>query len=112
MLSIDGESERIVAVLHDVVEDTDITLSALAAEGFPTEVLAAIEALTKKPGEHREQAAYRAAANPIARLVKLADVADNMNLSRIPHPTAEDTARLEEYKQVRAILIGDQVNTS
>ena len=110
MLSVKGEVDRIVAVLHDVVEDTDVTLGALAAEGFPTEVLAAIEALTKKPDEHRLPAAHRAAANPIARVVKLADVEDNMDLSRIPHPTAADYARLEEYKLVRAILVGSIVN--
>jgi len=105
MISVSGEVERIAAVLHDVVEDTHISLADLAAEGFPGEVLAAIEALTKKKGEHRLPAAHRAAANPIARVVKLADVDDNMDLSRIPHPTTADYARLEEYKLVRAILV-------
>ena len=104
MLKVSGEFECMAAVIHDVVEDTDITLDYLAAEGFPAEVLAAIKALTKTPGEHRVPAAHRAAANPIARVVKLADVDDNMDLRRIPNPTAEDYARLEEYKQVRAIL--------
>jgi hypothetical protein len=65
----------------------------------------AITALTKLPGETRLAAAHRAAANPIARKVKLADNADNMDLSRIPNPTAKDWARLEEYKAVRAILL-------
>ena len=50
-------------------------------------------------------AARRAVANPIARQVKLADVADNMDLERIPNPTARDYARLEEYKQVYALLL-------
>jgi (p)ppGpp synthase/HD superfamily hydrolase len=101
MLRVATEHERMAAVLHDVVEDTDVTLHALAAEGFASEVIAAVEALTKRPGESRMQAAERAAANPIARVVKLSDNAENMDLSRIANPTAEDYARLEEYKLVR-----------
>jgi GTP diphosphokinase / guanosine-3',5'-bis(diphosphate) 3'-diphosphatase len=105
MLSVDTTHQRIAAVLHDVVEDTAITLADLSAEGFPSAVIDAIFALTKTAGEGRIAAAHRAAANPIARVVKLADVADNMNLARIPNPTEKDFARLKEYEQVRAILL-------
>jgi GTP diphosphokinase / guanosine-3',5'-bis(diphosphate) 3'-diphosphatase len=70
-----------------------------------SEVLAAIDALTKKPGESRMEAAARAAKDPIALLVKLADNSENMDLSRIANPTADDIARLDEYKKVRALLI-------
>jgi len=105
MLQVDGASARIAAVLHDVVEDSDITLDALAKEGFSEEVLSALEALTKRPGESRIEAAYRAAADPIARVVKLADNTDNSDLSRITSPSAKDYAHLEQYKQVRAILL-------
>jgi hemoglobin-like flavoprotein len=68
-------------------------------------VLAAVLALTKQQGESRLAAAYRAAAHPIARMVKLADVTDNMNMSRIAQPTQKDWARLEEYQQVKAVLL-------
>lgn len=105
MLRVATEHERMAAVLHDVVEDTDVTLHALAAEGFAPEVIAAVEALTKRPGESRMQAAERAAANPIARVVKLADNAENIDLSRIANPSATDYARLEEYKLVREALL-------
>jgi len=105
MLSVSSLHERMAAVLHDVVEDTDLTPSDLVAEGFPTEVIAAIQALTKLPGEARIDAAHRASANPIARAVKLADVMDNMDLSRIAEPTEKDFARLKEYEQVRLILL-------
>lgn len=105
LLRVEGASEQIAAVLHDVVEDSAFTLEHLAAEGFTADVLAALDALTKKPGESRVQAATRAAANPIARAVKLADNAENSDLSRIPNPTAKDHERLEEYRQVRAILL-------
>ena len=106
MLRVSTEHERMSAVLHDVVEDTPVTFEQLAREGFPQEVLLAIEALTKRPGESRLQAAERAAANPIARVVKLADNAENMDLSRIAAPTEKDFARLREYEQVRALLLG------
>ena len=105
MLHVEGESARIAAVLHDVVEDSDVTLEDLAKEGFSEEVLAAVEAVTKRPGESRIEAACRAAANSIARAVKLADNADNSDLSRIADPGAKDYVRLEKYKEVRAILL-------
>lgn len=105
MLAVSAPLERIAAVLHDVVEDTAVTLDQLRIEGFPNEVLQAIQALTKLPGESRLAAAARAAANPISRAVKLADVTDNMDLSRIANPTQKDHARLLEYQQVRALLL-------
>ena len=104
MLAVHTPHERMAAVLHDVVEDTHITLARLESEGFPPEVIAAVEALTKRPGESRLDAAKRAAVNPIARKVKMADVSDNMNLGRIANPTEKDFARLREYEQVLQIL--------
>ena len=115
MLRVMSAHERMAAVLHDVVEDTPVSLQQLVAEGFAPEVVTAVEALTKRPGESRIDAARRAAANPVARRaaanpvareVKLADNAENMDLSRIENPTERDFARLEEYKTVRAILLG------
>lgn len=105
MLRVDGAHEQMAAVLHDVVEDTSVTLDNLAQEGFPSEVLRAIAALTKLPGETRLEAAARAAADPVARKVKLADNAENMDLSRIPNPTEKDYARCREYEEVRALLL-------
>lgn len=105
MLSQSDPAARIAAVLHDVVEDTPVTLDDLRQVGFAADVLTAVDALTKRAGEDRLSAARRAAANPIARLVKLADVADNMDLRRISDPTERDFARLKEYEQVRALLL-------
>ena len=105
MFRVNGEHEQMAAVLHDVVEDTAITIDDLAREGFPSEVLRAIAALTKLPGETRLEAAARAAADPIPRKVKLADNAANMDLSRIPNPTEKDYARCREYEEVRALLL-------
>ena len=108
MLRMNSSIERIVAVLHDVVEDSGVTLDFLTAEGFLPEVISAVEALTKRQGESRIDAARRAKQDPVARLVKLADNAENMDLSRIAEPTERDYARVEEYKVVRSILLGEQ----
>lgn len=105
MLALSHEDERIAAILHDVVEDTNIDIQDLQNEGFSATVIDAVCALTKRPGETRMEAATRAAQNPIARRVKLADNADNMDLSRITNPTEADFARLEEYRKVRSFLL-------
>lgn len=105
MLRLNGNHERIVAVLHDVVEDTKVTLEDLRRAGFSEFVLEAVDALTKRSGETRIIAAGRAAMNGVARVVKLADNAENMDLSRISEPTEKDLTRLEEYRAVRALLL-------
>jgi (p)ppGpp synthase/HD superfamily hydrolase len=105
MLRLDSIDQQIAAVLHDVVEDTEVTLDDLRKEGFSRGVMDAVEALTKRPGESRLEAAVRAAKNKTARAVKLADNAENMDLSRIKNPTEKDYARIEEYKAVRALLL-------
>ena len=109
MCSVETPHERLAAVLHDVVEDTAVTIDDLANEGFPAEVLDAVQALTKLSGESRLDAAKRAVRNRIARKVKLADVADNMDMNRIPNPTAKDHARLREYRDVRKLLLKGDV---
>jgi guanosine-3',5'-bis(diphosphate) 3'-pyrophosphohydrolase len=105
MLRMSTDEERIVAVLHDVVEDSDYSISDLAGEGFSVTIIEAVEALTKGPGETRVDAAYRAARNPLALKVKLADNAENMDLTRISNPTAKDFNRIKEYEEVRQILM-------
>jgi (p)ppGpp synthase/HD superfamily hydrolase len=105
MFAVTSEHERMAAVLHDVVEDTAVSLDDLQQEGFPAEVINAVQALTKLPGESRMEAARRAAVNEIARIVKLADNADNMDLTRIANPTDKDFERLREYERVKALLL-------
>ena len=82
-----------------------MTTDDLAGHGFSDAVVSAVTALTKTAGESRLAAAGRAVQDPIARIVKLADLADNMDLGRIPNPTSKDFARLEEYKQVRSLVV-------
>ncbi len=104
MLAVKTPFERMAAVLHDTVEDTSISLADLRDAGFSAEVLDAVDALTKRKGEKRLDAARRAAKNPIALVVKLADVTDNINLGRISNPTQQDFERLKEYEQVKELL--------
>ena len=104
MLQLQQPDQQIVAVLHDILEDTHTTTQDLQNLGFQTHIIQAIQALTKLPQETRVQAAMRTAQNPLACAVKIADVQDNMNLTRIPNPTARDLSRLEEYRQVLEIL--------
>lgn len=112
MLKFKTPEQQIVAVLHDILEDTDTTVVDLISLGFSPTIIHAVQALTKHANENRIDAAYRAVKNPIARAVKLADVADNMDLSRIAHPTAQDLYRVEEYKQVQHILISAEETLS
>ena len=105
MLNVPTIEHKIVAVLHDVLEDTETNTEDLRKLGFQQQIIDAILALTKKVGESRLQAAQRTVQNPIARVVKLADIADNMDLSRIQSPTIKDFERLKEYQQVRDILL-------
>lgn len=105
MLKMPDLDTQMIAILHDILEDTPTTAEDLAQFGFSTTIIQAIQALTKFDGESRIDAAHRAAKNPLARMVKLADVTDNMDLSRIPQPTAQDFSRLKEYEQVKTILM-------
>jgi (p)ppGpp synthase/HD superfamily hydrolase len=104
MLKVGTLEERIVAVLHDVVEDCDISLEELAEEGFSETVLAAIESVTRVPGEAYEDFIARAAQNPIGRVVKLADLEENSDLSRIVQPGWEDLERIEKYRRAIGVL--------
>lgn len=92
MGALRDEHERMAAVLHDVVEDTTVTLADLTEAGCPAPVLAALEAISKQPGEDQQAYLARVAANPIALAVKRADIADNMSpdrLSRLDRDTQE-----------------------
>lgn len=104
MFAVAGPEERIAAVLHDVVEDTPWTIEGLRAEGFGERVLAAIDALTRRPDESYPAFIERAASNADARAVKVADIRDNLDLSRIPNPTDRDVERLERYRTALASL--------
>ena len=95
---MENTEDRIVAVLHDVVEDTDWTLERLRKEGFPQGVIDAIDSVTWRKYEDFEDFILRAAQNPIGRRVKLADLRDNSNLGRIAKPSKTDFKRVDKYR--------------
>jgi (p)ppGpp synthase/HD superfamily hydrolase len=97
MGKVETVQERIVAILHYVVEDTPWTLAQLQAEGFSKEIIVAVDCLTKRPRESYRARVARAAGNPLARRVKAADLEDNMDLRRYPRVSAADRTRLAKY---------------
>lgn len=108
MLRQDSSEAMIGAVLHDVVEDTDITIDQLAEAGFSSAVLEAISLLTHDKSIPYMDYIRAIARNAIARQVKLADLIDNMDLNRIPNPQEKDYLRLEKYKVAYEYLTKDK----
>jgi hypothetical protein len=106
MLAVQSPEERIVAVLHDVVEDGGITPDYLMRQGFSEIVLAALASVTKTPADVGDYEGFvrRAGANAIGRVVKLADLRDNSDLSRIRNPSAADFERTEKYRRAIEVL--------
>lgn len=93
--SVEGRDEIVVALLHDVVEDTGVSLSDLA-DDFPDDIIEAVDAITHRPGEPREDYYRRVAKNALARCVKLADIADNASPQRMSLLDEATRMRLEK----------------
>lgn len=98
MMLVSGIEARIVAVLHDVVEDTPTTLDDLRALGYSEAIVTAVDHLTRRDDETYEQFIERIKPHPLARHVKLADLMDNMDLRRIDHLGEGDLERLRRYQ--------------
>lgn len=105
MLRGKNETEMIVGILHDTVEDTPITLDMLRMEGFSEEVLAAVSCITKEKGEDYGDFINRVLTNPLATQIKLYDIEDNMNRDRIPFPTPKDEARFAKYEKYHKVIL-------
>lgn len=88
---------KIVALLHDIVEDTDVTPEFLLQQGFPQEIVDAVVAISRKEDETYEDFIDRVAQNKLATEVKLSDLEDNMNIFRLQEITEEDRLRLNRY---------------
>ncbi|MGF7535361.1 GTP pyrophosphokinase [Bacillus mexicanus] len=96
--------EKIVGVLHDIVEDTEMTFAELKERGYPFLIIEAIDSITRREDETRDQFIFRVSQNPIGRKVKLEDLRDNMDLSRIKKITEKDVKRIKMYQRDVLIL--------
>jgi hypothetical protein len=99
MLRAGTPDERLVAVLHDVLEDSSWTAEGLRREGFPRHVVRAVERLTRREGESYDEHLARVAEDGLAMQVKLLDLADNADLGRIAKPSGEDEVRARKYRE-------------
>ena len=105
MMRVETEEEKIVAILHDVVEDTDWTFDALRKEGFSETIIEALETVTK----YSEEEDYgdfiqRSLKNDIGRKVKIADLRENLDVTRIGELTDKDLERINKYKRALKTL--------
>lgn len=99
-------NEKIVGVLHDVVEDTDWTFERLAAEGFSSEIIEALQCVTKLSEEEPyDEFIERVKASRLAVAVKLNDLADNMDIRRLGELTEKDFKRLQKYHRAYKQLL-------
>ena len=105
MMRVETEEEQIVAILHDVVEDTDWTFDALRNEGFSETVIEALETVTKQSeDEDYEDFIKRSLRNDIGRKVKIADLRENLGVTRIGELSEKDIKRINKYKKALQIL--------
>ena len=102
-----SENEKIVGVLHDVIEDTDWTFEALAEEGFSKDVIDALRCVTKlSENENYDDFIERVKKNPLAVAVKINDLSDNMDIRRLPYLSDKDVKRLKKYLKAYKQLTG------
>lgn len=104
MNAMETDEEKQVALLHDVVEDSNITIQQLKENGFPAKVLKAVVLLTKTENQDYEKYIAAIKKNPLATKVKLADLKDNMNLTRLKKITEAAKVRMKKYKAAYKFL--------
>jgi len=107
MAKMDTDLERSVALLHDVLEDSDITAEELLAEGIPAEVVEAVRYLTKNDGEEYMEFVARAKKNQLATKVKIADIEDNIDVLRLASLDEQDLVRVRKYHEAWRFLQGE-----
>ena len=105
MMRCETEDEKIVAILHDVVEDTEWTFEALRKEGFSETIIEALETVTKhSEDEDYDEFVQRSLKNEIGRKVKIADLRENLDVTRIGELNEKDIERINKYKRVLKTL--------
>lgn len=99
------DEEKIVALLHDVIEDTNVTASYLLAEGFPPTIVKAVLSVTRNENESYDDFILRSKLNPIGHQVKIHDLEDNMDITRLHSLSEKDLERLNKYLKAYRVLI-------
>ena len=99
------DEEKMVALLHDTIEDTDVTAEYLLSGGFPQSVVDGVLSVTKREGESYEDFVARAKLNPLGRVVKLHDLEDNLDVMRLNEVTPDMAARFTKYLAARQFLL-------
>ncbi len=108
MMAMTTDALRCVAVLHDVIEDVpDWTLERLRSEGFLDEVVTGVDAVTRRNGEDYMDFVRRASCHPLGRIVKQADILDNMDITRLKQISERDVERLRKYRAALDILLAE-----
>jgi (p)ppGpp synthase/HD superfamily hydrolase len=97
MAKMDTDEEMSVALLHDVIEDSDITAEDLLEQGVPEKVVSAVQCLTKVDGEDYDAFVERVLENKLASKIKKADIEDNINVLRLNSVTEKDLERIAKY---------------
>ncbi len=106
MMRMQTDDEKMVAVLHDVVEDSEMTVEDLREAGYPSHIVEAVDGISRREGESYEAYVLRAKQNPLACRVKIADLEDNMDVRRIKGFEARDFERLKRYRRAWSELTG------
>ena len=99
-----SDRAKVVALLHDVVEDSNVTLKDLDDAGFPKDMVIAVSFLTKKSDETYESYITSISNNELATEVKIADLQENMDITRLKKLTDKDFQRLQKYHEAYKYL--------
>lgn len=99
------EKCRVLALLHDVCEDSDLTRDDLIRRGIPEDIAHSVQVMTRKKGEDYMDYIRRVSLDDMARSVKIQDLKHNMDLTRIPNPTGKDWTRVEKYEKALRFLL-------
>lgn len=105
MMTADEPDTQVTALLHDVLEDSELTEDDLNQAGIPTHIASAVAALTRQIDETYEEFIERIAEEPLARRVKILDIQDNLNLQRLKSVNKADLMRVTEYHRALQYLL-------
>lgn len=105
MMAVTSIEEKIVAVLHDVIEDSDTALEELSQSGYPSNIVTALDCITRREHETYDAFIQRVVTNKLASRVKVEDLKDNMNVFRLSSMTIKDTSRIVKYNKALQLIL-------